>query len=78
MSRESTSSRAETLSYYYANYGKYISKHELIEKISAVSASDVHETAEKLLSQCEKVTLAAIGEINSLPSYDKIVSMLKV
>ncbi|HCE59409.1 MAG TPA: insulinase family protein [Wolbachia sp.] len=76
MSRESTSSRAETLSYYYANYGKYISKHELIEKISAVSAADVQETAEKLLSQCEKTTLAAIGEINSLPSYDKVVSML--
>lgn len=76
MSRESTSSRAETLSYYYANYGKYISKHELIEKISAVSAADVQETAEKLLSQCEKTTLAAIGEINLLPSYDKVVSML--
>lgn len=76
MSRESTSSRAETLSYYYSNYGKYISKHELIEKISAVSAADIQETAEKLLSQCEKTTLAAIGEINLLPSYDKVVSML--
>lgn len=78
MSRESTSSRAETLSYYYANYGKYISKHELIAKISAVNAIDIQETAEKLLSQCEKTTLAAIGEINLLPSYDKVVSMLKV
>ncbi|VVC42863.1 Peptidase M16, C-terminal,Metalloenzyme, LuxS/M16 peptidase-like,Peptidase M16, N- [Cinara cedri] len=78
MSRESTSSRAETLSYYYANYEKYISKHELIEKISAVNAINIKEVAEKLLSQCEKTTLAAIGKINLLPSNDKVVSMLKV
>lgn len=30
-----------------------------------------------MLSQYEKITLAAIGEINSLPSYDKVVSMLR-
>lgn len=78
MSRESTSSRAETLSHYYSRYNKYISKGELIEKISAVSVAGVKEAAEILLSQYEKATLAAIGEINSLPSYDKIISMLKV
>ncbi|MDD9331360.1 MAG: pitrilysin family protein [Wolbachia sp.] len=78
MSRESVSSRAETLSYYYANYNKYISKEELIEKISAVNIVGVKKVAEELLSQHEKTTLAAIGEIKSLPSYDKVVSMLKV
>ncbi|XP_017483315.1 PREDICTED: uncharacterized zinc protease RF_0338-like [Rhagoletis zephyria] len=78
MSRESTHSRAETLSYYYANYGKYISKDELIKKISAVSHADIKAAAEELLSQHEKTTLAAIGEINSLPNYDKVISMLKI
>lgn len=78
MSRESVSSRAETLGHYYGNYNKYISKNELIEKISAVTIYDIKKAAEELLSQHEKITLAAIGEINSLPSYDKVVSMLSV
>ncbi|MFP3029652.1 MAG: insulinase family protein, partial [Wolbachia sp.] len=51
--------------------------NELIEKISAVTTANVKKAAEELLSQHEKTTLAAIGEIESLPSYDKVVSMLK-
>jgi predicted Zn-dependent peptidase len=77
MSRESVSSRAETLGHYYGNYNRYISKNELIEKISAVTTANVKKAAKELLSQHEKNTLAAIGEIKSLPSYDKVVSMLK-
>ncbi|MGL9759357.1 MAG: M16 family metallopeptidase [Wolbachia sp.] len=77
MSRESVSSRAETLGHYYGNYNRYISKNELIEKISAVTTANVKKAAEELLSQHEKTTLAAIGEIKALPSYDKVVSMLK-
>ncbi|WP_168464041.1 M16 family metallopeptidase [Wolbachia endosymbiont of Ctenocephalides felis wCfeT] len=77
MSRESVSSRAETLGHYYGNYDRYISKDELIEKIGAVGVSDVKKAAEELLSQHKKTTLAAIGEIGSLPGYDKLVSMLK-
>ncbi|MGL9731772.1 MAG: M16 family metallopeptidase [Wolbachia sp.] len=77
MSRESVSSRAEALGHYYSNYDRYISKNELIEKISAVTTAGVKEAAEELLSQHEKNTLAAIGEIKSLPSYDEVVSMLR-
>ncbi|MEY2393183.1 M16 family metallopeptidase [Wolbachia endosymbiont of Tettigetta isshikii] len=77
MSRESVSSRAEALGHYYGNYDRYISKNELIEKTSAVTTAGVKEAAEELLSQHEKTTLAAIGEIKSLLSYDKVVSMLR-
>ncbi|MGL9718875.1 MAG: M16 family metallopeptidase [Wolbachia sp.] len=77
MSRESVSSRAEALGHYYGNYDRYISKNELIEKTSAVTIAGVKEAAEELLSQHEKTTLAAIGEIKSLPSYDKVVSMFR-
>ncbi|WP_025264320.1 M16 family metallopeptidase [Wolbachia endosymbiont of Onchocerca volvulus] len=77
MSRESVSSRVEALGHYYSTFNKYISKNELIEKISAVTTTDVKEAAKELLSQHEKTTLAAIGEIKSLPSYDKVVSMLR-
>ncbi len=77
MSRESVSSRAETLEHYYGNYNRYISKNELIEKISAVTTANLKKAAEELLSQHEKTALAAIGKIESLPSYDKVVSMLK-
>ncbi|CCF78039.1 Zn-dependent peptidase [Wolbachia endosymbiont of Onchocerca ochengi] len=77
MSRESVSSRVEALGHYYSTFNKYISKNELIEKISVVTTTDVKEAAKELLSQHEKTTLAAIGEIKSLPSYDKVVSMLR-
>ncbi|MGL9732674.1 MAG: M16 family metallopeptidase [Wolbachia sp.] len=77
MSREGVISRAEALGYYYSNYDKYISKNELIEKISTVTTTDVKEAAEELLSQHKKTTLAAIGEIKSLPSYNEVVSMLR-
>ncbi|OEY86975.1 peptidase M16 [Wolbachia pipientis] len=77
MSRESTSARAEILGYYYSMYGRYISKEELIEKINAVTIEDIKKVAEELLLQHSKITIAAIGEINLMPSYDKIVAMLK-
>ncbi|WP_088415515.1 M16 family metallopeptidase [Wolbachia endosymbiont of Wuchereria bancrofti] len=77
MSRESVSSCAEALEHYYGNYNRYISKNELIEKTSAVTTSDVKKAVEELLSKHEKTTLAAIGEIKSLPGYDKVVSMLR-
>ncbi len=77
MSRESVSSRVEALGHYYGAFNKYISKNELIERISAITTTDVKEAAKELLSQHEKTTLAAIGEIKSLPSYDKVVSMLR-
>ncbi|WFW29776.1 MAG: insulinase family protein [Wolbachia endosymbiont of Menacanthus eurysternus] len=78
MSRESVDSRAEALGYYYGSYNRYLSKDELIEGIDVVTSINVKEAAEKLLSQCEKTTLAAIGEIRSLPSRDIVISMLKI
>ncbi|QKX03148.1 insulinase family protein [Wolbachia endosymbiont of Litomosoides sigmodontis] len=77
MSRESVSSRAKALGHYYGNYNRYISKNELIEKTNAVTTADVKKAAEELLFKHEKTTLAAIGEIKSLPSYDKVISMLR-
>ncbi len=77
MSRESTGARAEILGHYYSIYGRYISKEELIEKIDAVTIGDVKKAVEELLLQHNKITVAAIGEIDSMPSYDKVISMLK-
>ncbi len=77
MSRESTSTRAEMLGHYYSIYGRYISKEELIQKIDTVTIGDVKEAVEELLLQHNKITVAAIGEISSMPSYDKVISMLK-
>ncbi|QKX00854.1 insulinase family protein [Wolbachia endosymbiont of Dipetalonema caudispina] len=78
MSRECVNSRAKALGYYYSNYNRYISKNELIKKISTVTITDIKKTVKKLLFHREKTTLAATGEIKSLPNYDKIISMLQV
>jgi predicted Zn-dependent peptidase len=77
MSRESTSARAEILGHYYSTYGRYISKAELVENVDAVTIGDIKTAVEELLLQYNKITVAAIGKINSMPSYDKVTAMLK-
>ncbi|WP_333023672.1 M16 family metallopeptidase [Wolbachia endosymbiont of Pentidionis agamae] len=78
MSRESMSARAEILNHHYSIYNRYISKEELIERINDVSITNIKEVVASLLSRCGQITLAAIGEIGLLPSYDEIVSSLKI
>ncbi|UWI83243.1 M16 family metallopeptidase [Wolbachia endosymbiont of Howardula sp.] len=76
MSRESVSSRATSLSYYYSQYNTYITKQELINKISMINVHEVKQSAEKLLLQAKHITLAAIGDIKALPNYNRIISMI--
>ncbi|KJV69197.1 M16 family metallopeptidase [Candidatus Neoehrlichia procyonis] len=77
MSRESTAAYADSLGYYYSHYNRYISKSEIIEHINSVNIGQVQSAINLLLQNHKKITLAAIGEIEYLPSYHDISLMLK-
>ncbi|QGR02808.1 insulinase family protein [Ehrlichia ruminantium] len=78
MSRESTTARAEALGYYYSHYNRYITKEELLEKISNITIEDILNCINKLLCSNNKITLAAIGQIETLPSYKDITQMFHI
>ncbi|MGN7618712.1 MAG: M16 family metallopeptidase [Ehrlichia sp.] len=75
MSRESTTARVESLGYYYSHYNRYISKEELLKKISEITVEDIQNCANSLLGSNNKITLAAIGHIETLPSYNDVAQM---
>ncbi|AHX04278.1 M16 family metallopeptidase [Ehrlichia japonica] len=78
MSRESTTARAESLGYYYSHYNRYISKEELIKQISTITVTDIQNCINNLLGSNNKITLAAIGQIENLPSYNDIAQMFYI
>ncbi len=76
MSRESTVGKSEALGYCYSHYNKYITKEEMISKIRAVNLGDVINSADLLLQNRGKLTVAAIGKVGPLPSLETISNML--
>ncbi|WDM85244.1 insulinase family protein [Ehrlichia sp. JZT12] len=78
MSRESTTARAESLGYYYSHYNRYIPKEELLQKISEITIEDIQDCINSLLGSNNKITLAAIGQIETLPSYNDITQMFHI
>ena len=78
MSRESTSARAESLGYYYSHYNRYITKEELLKKISEITIEDIKNCTNSLLGSNNKITIAAIGQIETLPSYNDIAQMFYI
>ncbi len=77
MSRESNYTRADILGHCYSYHNRYLSAEEILEKFFSVGAKEIRESLEFLLSQHENITVAAIGKLDKLPSYDKIVASFK-
>ncbi|MDB3954390.1 insulinase family protein [Alphaproteobacteria bacterium] len=74
MSLESTSSRAEHLGQQTLVYGAPVSIDELVNRIESVDLSRVRHAAERLFSG--RPTLAAIGALENLDSYNSICERL--
>jgi len=72
MSLESSSSRCDRLGRHMLIFGRPISIDEILQKINAVTETDVKRIAAKVFSS--ELTLAALGPISSLESYDKLLS----
>ncbi|WP_142847802.1 pitrilysin family protein [Telmatospirillum sp. J64-1] len=74
MSLESTSSRCEQLARQIMAFGRPIPVEEVVAKIEAVDAAAVKRTARRILSS--RPTVAAIGPLGKVESYDQIASRL--
>ena len=76
MSLESTAARAEQIARQITVFDRVMPIEELIEKVEALSCADIERAISRLLSS--DPTVAAIGPVSRLPSYDDIASRLKV
>ena len=74
MSAESVASRASQIARQLMLFGRPIPKEELMERLGALTVDRVTDLAGRLFST--QPTLAAIGPIGSLPSYDAIAAGL--
>lgn len=74
MGRESMLSRANRQAKFMVNFNAEFSLNDLLAKIDAVTVADIQTMAQKILSGTP--TLAALGPLDKLESYDKIKTRL--
>jgi predicted Zn-dependent peptidase len=76
MSLESTSSRCEQLARQILIYGRPIPTAEVVEKVEAIDEAEIARVAKRLFGKAP--TIAAIGPLAKVESYDKMAARLKV
>ncbi|CAA7625045.1 Uncharacterized zinc protease RF_0338 [Magnetospirillum sp. LM-5] len=76
MSLESTSSRCEQVARQLLVYGRPIPTAEVVEKVEAVESADIIRVAKRLFATTP--TIAAIGPLGQLESYEKMAERLKL
>ncbi len=74
MGLESTSNRCEQLGQHMLMFGRPIPTAEVVEKVDAVDAAAVSRVAKRLLQQ--PLTLAAMGPVDHLEPYERILERL--
>lgn len=74
MSAESAASRASQIARQLLLFGRPIDKEELMTRLSALTVDRLTDLSGRLFST--RPTVAAIGPIGSLPSYEKILTSL--
>jgi predicted Zn-dependent peptidase len=75
MSLESTSARCEVLARQMQVFGRPVPPAEVVEKIEAVDANQVAKAAKRLLTS--RPTLAALGPLGKLESFDSLAARLR-
>jgi predicted Zn-dependent peptidase len=76
MSLESTSSRCEQLARQIMVYGRPIPTEEVVAKVEAVDSADIVRVAKRMFATTP--TIAAIGPLAKLESYDSMASRLRL
>ncbi len=76
MSMESVSSRSHKLVNNFAMYGKYITKNEILQKISQVDQSSLKLLIERIFSKNNKITFATLGAKSNTYGVDEIAEKL--
>lgn len=75
MSLEHPTARSEQNAGHLLTFGRLLEKEEILEKIAAVSLDGVKNLACRIFSQTP--TLAALGPVGHVMSYDKLAGLLK-
>lgn len=70
MSAESASSRASQIARQMLLFGRPVVKEELMERLSALTVERLRDLASRLFSTTP--TIAAVGPVGSLPTYEEI------
>ena len=71
MCQESSSFRAERMSFCYTAFDRFITIEEVIQKINSVTVKHVQDLMLRIL-QSGAPTFAAVGDISGIKSYDAI------
>ena len=74
MSLESTGARCEQLGQQMLIFGRPLTLEEQVGKIESVGEEAVHRISERIFTG--KPTIAAIGPVNQIMSYDELVAAL--
>lgn len=74
MSAESAASRASQVARQLLLFGRPVAKEELMDRLAALTVERLTDLSGRLFSS--RPTVAAIGPIHSMPSYDSILSTL--
>jgi len=75
MQSEEISSHADRNARLMLNYGRIVSDEEILNQVMSVQKSDIADYARQLF--VKKPTVAALGPIQNLMSYDDICHRLK-
>jgi predicted Zn-dependent peptidase len=75
MGMESTSNRCEQAARHLMTYGRSLSPEELVQSIESVSVTDVLEAAQMIFGSTP--TVATLGALETVPSYDEICRRLQ-
>lgn len=67
---ESSSGRARRIAHTLLTFGHYVTIHEVIQKIDAITADKVYAFSKKLLTQ--PLSMAALGPVDVLPDFASV------
>ena len=76
MSLESPSARAGQIARQQILWGRTIPLEETVERINHIDAARVKQVASQLFDT-DRISIAGIGPVSSLPDHDAVVSRLR-
>ena len=76
MERESCAAQAEELGRQILCFGRPVPTAEMVSAIDKVSAADIKRLTKEIISSLP--TLAAVGNVNDMPTFENVRAKLKL
>ena len=78
MSRETADNWVGILAGNYSCYGRYVSREEIWQHYSTITIEELHLLAKKIFSKDNPLTVAALGNTQTLPDYQAMQKLLTI